>query len=174
MPAATVGVAGSIAVLALAIFEHSRTIRPSSLLSVYVLACIIADSVLLRTLLLRGYTITLSILTSAALAIKVLYLALESWPKKESLRYSRTLHGPEEYSGIFSRSLFWWVNPIFVHGNKNILQLNDLFELDQSARSSQLQERAQTLWDKSKFTHYMQRKKVLTISQGISMARFNW
>jgi ATP-binding cassette subfamily C (CFTR/MRP) protein 1 len=148
VPSAAIGLVGSIAVFIIAIFEHSRTIRPSSILSVYLLASIIADAVVLRTLLLRGYFLPLSVLTSVTLGTKLLYLILESCPKTSSLISSKTIYGPEECSGIFSQSLFWWLNPLFIRGYGSILRLTDLFALDQSAQSSRLQERALNSWDK--------------------------
>jgi ATP-binding cassette subfamily C (CFTR/MRP) protein 1 len=129
--------------------EHTRTIQPSTTTAVYLLSIIIGNSVQLRTLVLRGYDPTLSQLLSASLAFKVSLLVVEGWPKKKYLKPASAEYGPEETTSILSRSVFWWLNSLFWHGNKNLLISEDLFPLDHALRSVRLRERAIVAWGKS-------------------------
>jgi hypothetical protein len=133
------------AVAILTIFEHRRTIRPSTLICLYLLASIIADSVQLRTLQIRGYSQSISAIISAGIICKSILLLLESFSKQSYLE-AKEDYGPEEVTGVFSRSVLWWINSLFLLGNRKILSLKDLFPLDHELYSEVLQRQMKKSW----------------------------
>ena len=90
--AAAVALTGATAITALVIKEHRVSAQPSSLVSIYFLCKTTADSVQLRTLVLRGYALTITKVLAADISIQVAFLLLESWPKE------RHVKSFEEYS----------------------------------------------------------------------------
>jgi ATP-binding cassette subfamily C (CFTR/MRP) protein 1 len=153
-PVTAYSIAGSSVTLVIAIgiaflllVEHQRLVRPSSFISLYFLCRIIADSVQLRTLLLRGYANTISWVLLAELVVQAVFLFLESWPRRKYVSDSKE-YSPEDTAGIFNRSVLWWLNSLFWLGNGTVLQQSDLFSLDVSIRSSILRKRMLPIWEK--------------------------
>jgi ATP-binding cassette subfamily C (CFTR/MRP) protein 1 len=148
--AASFSFIGTVLVVLLEVFEHSRTTRPSTFVSLYLLCSATADAILLRTLLLRHYAAAIAWLTVASFASKLILLFVESWSKLSYLIPQEEKYGPEEVSGILNRSLFGWLNSLLLRGNKNLLSISDLYPLDRKLYSHRLQARVQHSWDKCK------------------------
>jgi hypothetical protein len=125
--------------------EHGRTIRPSSVICLYLLAAITSDSVQLRTLFIRKYVPSIAKLVALSIAAKVLLLGLESTSKQSYLKAKKE-YGPEEVTGIFGRSVFWWLNSLFLLGRQKILSPADMFPLNHDLRAQLLQKRMQESW----------------------------
>ncbi|KAJ8216260.1 hypothetical protein LV164_001134 [Aspergillus fumigatus] len=105
-----------------------------------------------RTLWLRssGQTDeTIAILTSVTVGIKFLLLILEAVEKRHILRKGQSGYPPEATAGIFNRSFFLWLNPLFRSGFSKILDVEDLFDLDKHLSSRRLYSTLETLWDKA-------------------------
>ncbi|KAF2434238.1 P-loop containing nucleoside triphosphate hydrolase protein [Tothia fuscella] len=128
--AAVMSLVSMSAVCGLTIFEHSRTIRPSTWIFLYLLASVAADSVQLRPLYLRRWSFSISTLASALIAGKLVLLT----------------------ASVFGRSVFWWLNSLFRLGSGKILSLDDLYPLDQDLRSKSLRSRMLQAWHKHKST----------------------
>ncbi|TEA21400.1 ABC transporter FUM19 [Colletotrichum sidae] len=101
----------------LSLLEHSRGRRPSVLLSLYLLITLLFDIAHTRTLWLLETTqgtLTQAQLSSAAIALKILILILESLKKAGSeIQEPRS---PETNSGIFGLSTYFWVNGLLLTG----------------------------------------------------------
>jgi ATP-binding cassette, subfamily C (CFTR/MRP), member 1 len=110
--AASVTFAGTLGLVVLVFLEHSRSKRPSSVISIHLLAQIVAESCILRTLELRSYTPALIRTTWASLLLQLAMLALESTSKRSCLKNAAE-YGVEETAGIFDRSVLWWLNTLF-------------------------------------------------------------
>jgi ATP-binding cassette, subfamily C (CFTR/MRP), member 1 len=145
---AALGFISALSVLILVGIEHSRIVRPSSLILLYLLASIVADAVQVRTLFLRGYAATLARLACGSLGSRVFLLVLESWSKRSYLKPVEDGYSPEELASVFSRSVFWWLNPILFLGNRKILVLEDLYPLNSVLDSSSLKSRILYSWEK--------------------------
>src|ERR1700742_1140554 len=126
LSAAILGFLSVIGVTLLVTFEHSRTNRPSTLTSVYLLAAIVTDCVQIRTLYIRHYVPRVAGLICAGTAAKFLLLVLESLSKRKYLVQDRE-YTPKETEGIFGRSVFWWLNSLFLKGRQRILSLQELY-----------------------------------------------
>ena len=128
--------------------EHGRTVRPSSLALLYLLASIVTEIVEIRTLYIRGYVVQIARVFCGSLACKILLLFVESWSKRSHAKEVEDGYSPEEFAGVFSRSFFWWLNPILLLGNRKILEITDLYPLNHSLHSRELRERILESWEK--------------------------
>jgi ATP-binding cassette subfamily C (CFTR/MRP) protein 1 len=149
--AASVTFAGTIGLVVLVFLEHSRSKRPSSIISVHLLAQIVAESCILRTLELRSYAPALVKTTWASIFLQLAMLALESTSKRSYLKNPGE-YGVEETAGIFDRSVVWWLNRLFWRGNRGVLNQSDLFQLDSDLKSQRLREGIVLDWDQSRIS----------------------
>jgi ABC-type multidrug transport system fused ATPase/permease subunit len=93
-------------------------------------------------MLASAFTITI--------ALKFAVLVLEAQNKRSSLKRPYRNYAREALSGIFNRTVFWWVNPLFVGGFSKVLTLDDLGSIDESLSSEPLRDRIQSTWDARK------------------------
>jgi len=144
--------------------EHRRNIRPSTVISVYLLFSLAFDAVQCRTLWLlpvsrRQHTI--STVFTIAVAFKFAVLVLEAREKKSFLLPPWSLSPPEALSGIIGRSFFWWLNSLFVKGFRGFLNVDSLWSIDQNMDSQHLMENLQATWD---IKRQKQKKHALALS----------
>ena len=152
-PATNVSIASAVFSLlsALLIFmlsnyEHTRSVRPSSLICAYLVFTVLFDATQLRTLYLRDEESAISGVASAAFGVEVILLCLEATSKRSWLRRPYKAYPPEATSGIINRSFFWWLNPLFVSGFRKLLSLEDLYVVDDELCSERLQSRIEASW----------------------------
>ncbi|KAK4946454.1 hypothetical protein LTR10_014653 [Elasticomyces elasticus] len=132
----------------LSCYEHSRSITPSTIIGLYLFLSLPFDAARLRTFyLLRGYAAK-GIANSLALslAIKFMVLVTEAFEKRSILLEPYRDLPPETTSGIYSRSVFWWLNSLLRVGFAKTLRLNDLFDLDDTLLSANVQDRFRRRW----------------------------
>ncbi|KAH8805144.1 ABC multidrug transporter [Xylogone sp. PMI_703] len=147
----------SLSLIAAAIFcalshsEHRRSVKPSTLLTGFVLLTLLFDIARARTLWLRGISLTLTGVFTAATAVKFVVLLVETVEKRRLLRPGYCDYPPEATSGIINRSLFWWLNPLFLAGFCKTLEIRDLFTLDKRLLSENLHESIQIAWSEGRF-----------------------
>ncbi|KND86292.1 ABC transporter C family member 8 [Tolypocladium ophioglossoides CBS 100239] len=141
--AASLAVANVIAMGSLLYAQHRYSYSPSMLLSVYLSITTLLDVANVRSLFLRGSSDAIGAVTSAALALKLLILALEEVPKR-----GPTVLGTskEISSGLWNRSVFWWLNSTFRRGYKTFIQFDDLPRLDHKLDSHHLASRLDREW----------------------------
>lgn len=107
----------------------------------YLLLSTLFDAAQLRTLALLGTeTAKLSVL-SVAMLLKVVLLALESKSKARLLERPYRHLPPESLSGMLSRALFWWTVPLFHVGFQRLLSPVDIYPVDSSMQSDELEKR---------------------------------
>lgn len=135
----------AVFVVLLSHVEHTRSIRPSTLLVVYLLFSSIFNAAQNRTLFLARIITSIPKLMTASLGLNVLLLALEAQDKRSYLKNPcRT----ETTSGIINWSFFWWLNGLFQIGYRKIMNWDDLYMIDENLDSQTLGERLQSSWDK--------------------------
>lgn len=130
VPAAALSLASVLLATALSPLEHRYSVKPSTVLSVYVLFTGLLDIAVVRTLWLALSSSTIPALFSASLALKLFILSLESLEKGDLLFAEWKDRAAEETANIFSRSLFWWLNPVLWRGNRHDLSVDDLPGVD--------------------------------------------
>lgn len=147
MAAASLALVDSIVISILSRLEHHRSIKPSSLLQLYLLTTLLFDAVRSRTLWLAHANPAISGAFTAAIVVKSAMLLLESKGKKEWLIFEMDRsQSPEATSSLFNRSVFWWLNKLFDQGYKTVLTVDDLFTMDADLTSEEMRDRFQNNW----------------------------
>ncbi|KAE8352698.1 P-loop containing nucleoside triphosphate hydrolase protein [Aspergillus coremiiformis] len=146
VPAGLLSLLDGLFITILSVIEYSRSVRPSSLLSVYLLASIFFESVQARTLFIRHYGSPIAAAITASIGLKLLLLLLEIQSKRRYLKSPHREYPPEELSGVFSRTVFSWLNKLFVKGFRNLLTVEELFPTDSDLKSTPLLERIHVAW----------------------------
>lgn len=151
-----IGAVDALIIAALSYNEHVRSIRPSALLNGYLFLSILLDIALARTFWIRSDLEAIAGVFTAALVIKTILLVLEETPKR--LLVSEKTVSRETVAGVVSRSLFWWLNSLFLTGSRMILGVDDLGSIADKFDSGTLLARLEKAWDESKrslVTDYM-------------------
>ncbi|GAA89080.1 hypothetical protein AKAW_07194 [Aspergillus luchuensis IFO 4308] len=148
IPAVAVSLVDALSIAILSTIEHNRSVRPSSLLGIYLLFSSLFDAVQVRTLFIRHYPSSLGALSAATVALKLLLLALEAQNKRSYLKEPLLAIPPESTSGVFARTVFWWLNRLFVIGFRKLLTLEDLFPTDSDLDSGCLKRNIGKAWKK--------------------------
>ncbi|KAL1962947.1 hypothetical protein VTN77DRAFT_9043 [Rasamsonia byssochlamydoides] len=124
-----------IAALGLALLshlEHSRNVRPSTLLSLFLFITLVFD--IARTRTLWGIPDNNVVATTFLVSVicKGSLLLLESTPKRKLLYSKYAKYPPEAIVGPFDRSFFWWLNPLLLQGYMGLLTLEKLIPVDKA------------------------------------------
>jgi ATP-binding cassette subfamily C (CFTR/MRP) protein 1 len=134
-------------ILGLTWIEDAKSVRPSSLLTGYLLLTILFDIAQIRTLWLRHSDMTIAAVFTCSTAIKVLLLILEARQKKNYLKQAYKTLPPESTSGIINRSFLWWINDLFRQGLASVLAVEQLYVLDEKLVSAPLAAQLQDTWE---------------------------
>ncbi|PWY75050.1 ABC transporter [Aspergillus heteromorphus CBS 117.55] len=132
----------SISISLLAILEHSRSLRPSILLSAFLSLTILFEIARVRSLWLLAHThfeLIFVRLFTAAIVLKAFLLLLESLHHQRRSQCDRKAHSPEETSGLYGLGTFLWLLPLVMSGYKKTLDLSDLFPLERRVAVENLQ-----------------------------------
>lgn len=141
----------SAALYILSYMEHTRNIRPSSLINVYLMCTLPFDVAQLRTRWLRGDNVTSNGVASSILVIKLIIIVSEAMGKHKLVLENFVDPSPEATSGFYSRGLFWWLNPLFRIGFNREISHSDLFKNDVNLLSESLERRFDRFWALRKY-----------------------
>lgn len=147
LAAALLVLIATLGLFALSYFEHTKVVRPSSIISVYLLLTLPFDAAQLRTRWLRGDSLVGNGVSSSILALKFLVLIFEATEKTRILLSPYTHLSPEATSGLFSRGILWWLHPLFRLGYKGIVNDDDLFAADGDLLSESCEARFTRRWN---------------------------
>ncbi|KAI1673320.1 ABC transporter integral membrane type 1 [Pyrenophora tritici-repentis] len=135
----------TLLIMALSATEHSRNPRPSALLTAYLCLTLLLDVAQARTLFLSSTSHPERVYSGifcASVVVKASVLVLEARHKASSVRWNdEKEHSPEEISGIFSLSVFFWLNELFLAGYRTVLTVETLLPLDNSLETEALHAR---------------------------------
>lgn len=146
---AVLSFANSILCFWLSYLEHSKSLQPSSILNIYFFFTLFFDGVQTRTLWLNGYSGLICGIFTTSFATKAVILILEAWEKTPYLAISGEDWSPEETSGIFNRSVFYWLNRILLLGYRKVISPEDLYPLDKQIDSSRLHAHFEKYWSRT-------------------------
>ena len=147
LAAALLAFAAAVGLWTLSYVEHRKSIRPSSIINAYLLLTLPFDAAQLRTRWLRGEDLAGNGVASAILGVKLLVLIYEATEKRSLLLAPYVDPSPEATSGLYSRGLFWWLNPLFRLGFRNVVNEDDLFAADEDLLSKSLEIRFGRHWE---------------------------
>jgi hypothetical protein len=150
---AVISFVGAAVLLVLSYFEHSRSVRTSFLLNVYLFLTIILDAARSRTYSLDENYEIISVLFTTRVGVKLFLAIFEARSKKSLLLPEFADLPPEATSGVYNRALFWWQNALFRKGFSNSITVDDLFHLDKYLTSDYLQRQLQAGWYRRKSIH---------------------
>ncbi|CEJ92394.1 hypothetical protein VHEMI08049 [[Torrubiella] hemipterigena] len=134
--AAALTFVASLLAIVLSYSDHVRCRKPSLLLEAYLCLTLLFDIIQTRTAW-RSQLTTIAPLYTTATVVKAINLVLEAVPKSEFTGYD-ALPSPEETSGLFGRSTYFWINKLFYHGYRSPLRKEDLYPLDTSMTATVL------------------------------------
>lgn len=147
--ASCVSFAASLVFCALSYAEHARSPRPSSILNAYLLISLLLDGAILRTFWLSDLAVSVRGVFTASFALKACLLVLEAKEKAGLLmRGGEQARNPEITSGLYSRGLLSWLNPLLLDGFRRLLKPSDLYDLDKSMKAAALNDKFWIAWDK--------------------------
>lgn len=126
--------------------EHSRSIKPSDLAVIYLLASLSCESAEIGTKAYRDVPFSILLPTVAKVCIRFMLLVAESCGKERILRASPDRWPPEQLAGVLNRTFFWWINSILFQGSRDILTGNSLPPIDPALSSKLLRHRALQSW----------------------------
>ncbi|QGA17136.1 hypothetical protein EYB26_004806 [Talaromyces marneffei] len=147
--AATLTFVCTVGLSVLSHLEHIRSIRPSAILNGYLLLTLIFDIARLRTLFTTNASRSIAGCFASMVGVKVMVLLAEATEKRGILLEPYQNLSPEETSGIYSRSLFFWLNWLMTTGFRRLLQNDDLYPIDREMSSRVLRDRMQQAWNTS-------------------------
>jgi len=156
--AAVISLVDSVAILLLSSVEHSRSIRPSVVINLYLFLSVLFDVPQVRTLLFRDQSGPVTIMAFIGLVLKMLMLLLESRSKQTILLPAFKFYPPEIISGIWSRISVWWLNPLFMKGSGSTLSSESLYAVDSELLTEVLRKKFQRKWAGGEFTQNLYRK----------------
>jgi ATP-binding cassette subfamily C (CFTR/MRP) protein 1 len=78
--------------------------------------------------------------------LKAVILVFEAWEKTPYLASRPEDRSPEVTSGIFNRSVFYWLNKILVLGYQRVFSLKDLYPLDEHTEAAVLHANIEKSW----------------------------
>lgn len=150
--ASAVSLAASLAFCALSYAEHTRSPRPSSILNAYLLVSLLLDGAILRTFWMSDLAASVRAVFTASFSLKACLLVLEAKEKAGLLVRGggQQWRNPESTSGLYSRGLLSWLNPLLLDGFRRLLKPADLYELDKSMKAAALNDMFWVAWDKGR------------------------
>ncbi|KAF3491610.1 Cyclic peptide transporter [Arthroderma uncinatum] len=130
VPATIVTIITFIFILYVSHLEHKRSLRPSTIINLYLGFSLLVDIARCRTIWLVIERLPIAVLFSVGCGIKVVILGLEATEKRSLLKDPYKDSAAEAIGGIYNRSVFWWVNNVLRKGFKNLLPISSLNVLD--------------------------------------------
>jgi ATP-binding cassette subfamily C (CFTR/MRP) protein 1 len=133
--------------------EHRNAVRPSMVISSYLISTSILDAARARTHGLMPGRSTVTGVLIAIVLLKVVAVALETRQKTSVLSSEYCALSPESRSNIFSRAFFLWLNPVLSMGFRGVISSQDLPTIYEKLTSEDLATRVRSGWIKSRFTN---------------------
>ncbi|KAI1128647.1 P-loop containing nucleoside triphosphate hydrolase protein [Nemania abortiva] len=163
----TLSLASGLSLALLSHLEHAKSIRPSFIITFYLIVTVFLDIARVRTQWLLKDTDGVAATLSASLAVKVTLLTLEAIEKRRILVSGDREYPRESTSGPFSRGFFLWLNSLLLSGFGKVLSLADLPSISEKLNSKVLAKDLSATWDKCN----QKRRHALALA---AMLTFRW
>ncbi|KFY10023.1 hypothetical protein V492_05242 [Pseudogymnoascus sp. VKM F-4246] len=111
-----------------------------------------------------GYYSLIVSLLAADMAIKLCLLFLEGKNKRAFFSNIDSERPHQETSGILNRSVFWWLNSLFLTGYKKVLILEDLCHLDEEIASEKPIANFEIKWESASHVQKHRLAKTILLS----------
>lgn len=129
-------VAASFVIVTLSLYEHTHSIRPTTVLEIYLFLTLLFDIIRTRTLWLIDAGHTGAVVFTSSLVLKAVVLGLEVHGKRGSwINPEDYLRSREETSGAFGQAFLSWLIHLINTGYRKDLALPDLYPLPHEMQS---------------------------------------
>lgn len=128
--------------------EHTRSVRPSTLLSAYLGLSTILDLPRVRTIFFISMSRTVAATLLAALLVKLLLFTIELYEKRAYLQPDFRDEAPEGLASVYNRALFLWLNRLFIRGYNTLLTINTLIAIDSHLTSASKPTKLNDRWQR--------------------------
>lgn len=128
--------------------SHSRSLRPSHIIGLYLVVTVLLDVASARTAsLMPPSTVRPAYgrLLITATCTKFILLVLESWQKSRWILLDVKTICPEARSSLLSLGVFGWLYRLFLNGYRGLLSLDTLYVLDKDMECERLWQRLQSV-----------------------------
>ena len=136
--------------ICLSFLSHQRSLRPSTLLSLYLSVTVVLGIARVRTSWLIDSAARESVAFTIIWIFSTIQLLLESIEKKSSLEPNSKHGAPEQYSGFWNRTFFAWLAATFRAGYSRIITIEDLPPLDAQLKAHRSKQMLVKAWSKCK------------------------
>ncbi|KAI1419772.1 P-loop containing nucleoside triphosphate hydrolase protein [Xylaria sp. FL1777] len=143
----TLSLASGLSLGLLSHLEHSKSIRPSFIITFYLIFTVFLDIARARTQWLLKNTDGIAATLTASLTVKIALLALEAVEKRRFLVDGYREYPPESTSGPFGRGFFLWLNSLLLSGFGKVLSLADLPSISEKLDSRMLAKDLSAAWE---------------------------
>lgn len=138
--------------LILSDYDHHLSLRPSAVIQTFLLATITSDLPRIRTQWLLDDNSLLASIFTVTFVLLIALLAVESVQKWKHATIPPDQISPEMRQGIIGRTMFWWLDSLFLLGYSKNLTMDDLFIIDEGLKGTILYNRLQKSWKAGKNT----------------------
>jgi ATP-binding cassette, subfamily C (CFTR/MRP), member 1 len=139
----------AIAIVALSYTQHRRSIRPSILLSGFLILTILFDIASARTYWLRPQLQSIAVVSTLSTITRTIMVVLEEIPKRQFLVEGSKDISLEFTTGVVSRTLFWWLNKLLIRGYRHHITVDDIDSIEEKFGSQKLLQKLERAWVKS-------------------------
>ncbi|KAI0423684.1 P-loop containing nucleoside triphosphate hydrolase protein [Xylaria sp. FL1042] len=170
----TLSLASGLSLALLSHLEHSKSIRPSFIITFYLIFTVFLDIARARTQWLLRDVNSIAATLTASLTVKVALLSLEAVEKRRLLVDGYRECALESTSGPFSRGFFLWLNSLLLSGFRKVLSLADLPSISEKLDSQVLAGNLSATWEKrnQKRKHALALATVLTFQWEVLLIVF--
>ena len=155
---ASVAFVTTVVLAVLSDFEHCKAVRPSAIIQTFFFFTIILDTPRLRTQWLLDNNNIIATLISVVFAWRLVLIFVESLQKWNYSSIPPESIAPEDRQGVFGRTFFTWLNPMFMEGYKRDLTMDDLFQIDDDLKGQKLHARLLKQWKAGEIYSQLLRK----------------
>jgi hypothetical protein len=128
--------------------EHLRTIRPSTIINVFLGFTLFFDLARLRTLYFMPVPSSVATWFAISCVIKSITLVLEAREKQSLLKKTYQNSPIESTSGVLNRAVLWWLNGLLWRGSKSQLTVDSLPALDDNITAASDPQSLFEKWEK--------------------------
>lgn len=135
--------------ITLQFIHYPRSLRPSSVVSLYFSAYVLLAIARARTLWTISPASNAAVTIIATLSLTFLALLVETTASTQKV-VNEKVDSPEQYSGIWARTIFAWLAATFKAGYATVISVDDLPALGPKLTSRHLHQKLLLIWTKSK------------------------
>jgi hypothetical protein len=152
IPATVLSLSAGLSLIVTSHLEHTKSIRPSFLITGFLLATLLSDIARVRTQWVLQNHVALAGILTASVAVKLTMLVLEAWEKRSGLARLGYTFSRESTSGLLSRASFWWLNSLLRLGSHIILTQDKLPGVHERLSSQRVATDIQRTWEAGSFS----------------------